>query len=111
MPAVRMSSWLLCLLVVAINAGCQEPLMPTPLVYEDARFSPTYNVPEELRSTTMRVFYATTRKPAGTPEDRRYKNGASDQIHIGEAIVAVGPSDVTWSELSEASVTSTNAEP
>ena len=35
-------------------------LMPTPVVYEDVRFSPCYGVPEALRSTSIvpRDFHA-----------------------------------------------------
>ncbi len=109
MPAHRVSSQLIALLVVAIQTGCQELLMPTPVVYEDVRFSPCSGVPEALRSTSIRVFYATTRTPAGDPGDRGYKNKVGDQIRVGEAIVALGPRGLTWDELSEASVTSKRA--
>ena len=41
MPAHRVSSQLIALLVVAIQTGCQELLMPTPVVYEDKHGIPS----------------------------------------------------------------------
>jgi esterase/lipase superfamily enzyme len=91
------------LAAVAFLAGCQEPLMPTPVIYHDARFNPCDFVPPKLRTTQVPVFYATNRPAGGAMDDRRYSNGVSDDIHFGESTVEFGPRGLTWEQLSEAS--------
>lgn len=92
------------LLMSACASLYVEPLMPTPLVYQLSEKSPLDHIPEDERWNLRKVYYATTRER--DPDLRRivYSNEESEEVSIGMALVAFGGYDLTWSDLSSASV-------
>ena len=87
------------------TGGCQEPLMPTPIVFADPRISATEFTDENHRTTTWPVFYATDRSGRGDMDDRRYSNGIATDPAMGVATVRFNPRTLTWDQLAEASNT------
>ncbi|MGA9032499.1 MAG: alpha/beta hydrolase [Sulfuricaulis sp.] len=98
----RTAACLLMLLVFAGTAGCasvQPHMIPTPAVFRDARLDMTVNLPSELRSTEVPVFYATTRAPVDPGKPGHYRNAAGDGVMLGVASVRLGPPGWQWEDL------------
>lgn len=92
----------LLLFVFAGVAGCaasQPHMIPTPVVFRDARLDMTVNLPPELRSTQVPVFYATTRAPVDSGKPGHYRNAAGDGVMLGVASVRLGPPGWQWDDL------------
>ena len=90
----------LALLVLAGCASLPEPhVMPTPAVLKDPRLDFAKNLPAELRSTRLPVFYATTRAPAKPDEPGHYVDDRGDRVRFGVAHVRLGEPGWTWDEL------------
>ena len=97
----RSAAYLL-LLVFAGMAGCaasQPHMIPTPVVFRDARLDMTVNLPSELRSTEVPVFYATTRAPVDSGKPGHYRNAAGNGVMLGVASVRLGPPGWQWDDL------------
>jgi esterase/lipase superfamily enzyme len=80
-------------------AGCAsvEPhLAPTPAVLKDPRLDFVRNLPPDLRSARLPVFYATTRARS---EENHYGNADGDGVTFGVARVRLGPPGIGWDEL------------
>jgi esterase/lipase superfamily enzyme len=90
-------------MLVFLAGGCRQMMMPTPVIYHDDRLDPFFDTPEDERSTTVEVFYATDRQPLGSNDEPRYTNGISTPVGIGLAKVRLGGEKLTWQELKEAS--------
>ena len=73
------------LLFLLVGCSTSKPLMPSPVVYHDGRVDYASAVDEDLRTTTVEVFYATNRGATGTVDDRSYNNDMVDQLHLGMA--------------------------
>jgi esterase/lipase superfamily enzyme len=93
------------LTLVALLAGCQWTMMPTPVVYWGGEVDPFVRMPVENRTSTVKVFYVTDRKASGPMDDRRYGNGRGDALRLGEATVRLGAKDLNWDERRTASTT------
>jgi esterase/lipase superfamily enzyme len=87
-------------MVLAVLGGCAWTLMPTPVVFWGDEIDPFGWMPQEERTTTVKIFYATDRKAAGDVDDRRYTNGRGKALRLGEATVRIGGKHLTWDELS-----------
>jgi esterase/lipase superfamily enzyme len=74
-------------------------MIPTPVVFRDTRLDMTVNLPSELRSTEVPVFYATTRAPADPGKPGHYRNAAGDGVMLGVASVRLGPPGWQWDDL------------
>jgi esterase/lipase superfamily enzyme len=85
--------------VLAVLAGCQWEMMPTPVVFWGDEIDPFVWMPDEDQATTVKVFYVTDRKAAGKMHDRRYTNGRDDAVRLGEATVRFGGKHMSWDEL------------
>ena len=88
------------LAVAALVAGCAavEPhLSPTPAIFKDSRldFAPT--LAQELRTTRLPVFFATTR--AATTGAGHFANQTADGVTLGVATVRLGEPGWTWDDL------------
>jgi esterase/lipase superfamily enzyme len=97
----RAAAYLL-LLVFAATAGCttyQPHMIPTPVVFRDARLDMTARLPSELRSTEVPVFYATTRAPVEPGKPGHYRNAAGEGVMLGVASVRLGPPGWQWEDL------------
>ena len=96
--------------LLALLAGCAtvEPhLMPTPVVFKDERLNFLPQLPAELRSTRLSVFYATTRAPAPAGAPGHYVNDPGDGIRLGAAGVRLGAPGWTWQDLVDSDRTNT----
>ena len=97
----RVAAWLL-LFVFAGAAGCasvQPHMIPTPVVFRDARLDMTTDLPSELRTTQVPVFYATTRAAVEPGKPGHYRNAAGDGVVLGVASVRLGPPGWKWDDL------------
>jgi esterase/lipase superfamily enzyme len=91
----------LCLLL----AGCSSArlMMPTPNVYVDSKTDPYLDLPDELKSNEVELFYITDRLPEQDGEaGLSYGYGRSHSLALGTAVVDLGV-DMTWDELLQAS--------
>ena len=89
----------LFIVLVTLAAGCAvEPhLAPTPAILKDPRLDFERHLPEELRTTRLPVFFATTRQATARPE--HFGNTAAEGVTLGVARVRLGEPDWTWREL------------
>jgi esterase/lipase superfamily enzyme len=88
------------------TGGCSSkgvPLMPTPVIYHNARLNVFDSVPPDKRGNTLDCFYATQRGPSGPADDRKYNNDMTDDLHVGWSTVQFGGDSMTWPQLVEAS--------
>jgi esterase/lipase superfamily enzyme len=80
-------------------------MMPTPKVHLDESRDYYTDLDPALKSTEVRLFYVTDRRPEEDEEGRlRYGYGRSVSMGFGSVIVDLGV-DVKWDELVEASRT------
>ncbi|MHC4991355.1 MAG: alpha/beta hydrolase, partial [Planctomycetota bacterium] len=101
------------LLVILAAGGCAspQPLMPTPVVFYDARVDPFDDLAADEQTTVVEVFYATDRTFVGPPEDREYTNGMRDRLRLGQARMRLGEETSEWEDLHEVSVSKKRDEP
>ncbi len=90
-------------LLAGMAAGCSDQLIPTPVVYHDRHIDLDVLTDDDKQRTTVDVFYVTDRVAQGPMDDRRYTNGRTDMLKLGEATVRFGDDRLTWEQLSEAS--------
>lgn len=102
---MRLHRYAICLIVVIVLApcGCHTPKMPSPVVFHDGRVDPCARIPESERTTTVQLFYATSRRATGTPSDPSYSNDMSNDLRVGVATVQLGREGTTWEQLCAAS--------
>jgi esterase/lipase superfamily enzyme len=88
-------------------AGCaSEPhLVPTPVVFKDPRLAFAPALPKELRTTSVPVFFATTR--AKSDDTDHYSNSDGGGVTFGVATVRLGGPSASWDELVASHQTST----
>jgi esterase/lipase superfamily enzyme len=95
----RLASTLLALaLLVASCATVEHHIVPTPAVFKDPRLDFASQMPEPLRTTTVPVFYATTRAKT-TDDDGHYANSDGGGVAFGVANVRLGEPGATWQSL------------
>jgi esterase/lipase superfamily enzyme len=98
-------SLLPAVLVLAALGGCQTKLMPTPNLYVYADENPWAELPPELKSTTVDLFYYTDREPIEHKDGSiEYGYGRSWSLAYGSVKVEIGK-NATWEELVAASRT------
>lgn len=81
--------------------GCgvtPETLMVTPVIYQDGGLDPFNHLADEHRTTTVPVFYATTRQQVFDGETMRYGNRLTESLQLGEAHVQFGDR-MRWDDL------------
>ena len=88
------------MVVLAALAGCAtvEPhLAPAPAIYKDSRLEFAKVLPQELHTTRLPVFFATTRATASGPE--HFANAPAEGVTLGVAEVRLGEPGWTWDDL------------
>lgn len=82
--------------------------MPTPVLFNAGGADPFASVAPADRSTSVEVFIATNRKPAGKPDPRRaataFTGALSRSLRLGAVNVSMGGPDMDWSQLCEQSL-------
>ena len=91
---------MMCLLV---GCGTKVTLMPTPVLYQDGRVDLYKDLPADLQTSNLDVFYATDRSPKGAADNREYSNGVEQQLRLGKATVQFGENE-NWDDLVKTSV-------
>ncbi len=101
-PVLRL---MLFLAAIAVLAGCQRNLIPTPNLYAGTEINPFAEVPDELATTTVDLLYVTDRKPEDTTAgDVKYGYGRSLSMAFGSCTVEIGR-NMSWADLVAASRT------
>ena len=85
--------------------------MQTPILYVDSSIDPFAHLPEELKDTRSKIFFATTRKPARSGTHPPYSNRTSDTMHMGTATVKMGDQEVDWQSLRSSSLSAHRSKP
>ncbi|WP_217175538.1 alpha/beta hydrolase [Coraliomargarita akajimensis] len=97
----------LALILMCLLSGCKsnkvQPLMPTPLIYQQSDFGPIDDIPEEEHFNLRSVFYVTNRERENNLRRIVYGNDESEQVTVGLALIGFGDYDLTWSDLSNQS--------
>lgn len=107
---------LIFLLVTSLlAAGCAAPqsydLMQTPILYVDSSIDPFAHLPDELKNTRSKIFFATTREPARPGAHPPYSNRTSETLRLGTATVKMGDQEVDWQFLRKSSLSAHRGEP
>jgi esterase/lipase superfamily enzyme len=89
--------------VACALAGCHSAKMPSPIVFRDGRVDPCARIAEADRTKEVQLFYATSRRPKGSPSRPSYSNDVSQTLRLGVATVQLGGDDMTWEQLCAAS--------
>ena len=92
--------------VLSLLTACSvkvEPLMPTPIIYEQSEVGPLDHIPEEDRWNLRRVYFATTRQRSSNFQRIDYTNNESDEVSVGMAMIGFGGHQMTWDALNTAS--------
>jgi esterase/lipase superfamily enzyme len=80
-----------------------QPLMPTPVIYEVYDVGPLDHIPEGERWNLRTVYYATTRAREPSRQRIDYSNDVDTEINVGLAGIGFGERDMSWSDLNQAS--------
>lgn len=94
---VRLASTLLCLAVVLTGCASDPHIIPTPAVFKDPRLDFEAQIPKDLRTTTLPVFFATTR--ANSNDAEHYANADGGGVTFGVATVRLGEPGGSWNDL------------
>lgn len=93
---------LLMLLFIATGmTGCSggRQLMPTPTLYLQPAADPFAAVPAELRTTSVKLLYATDRVPEVSKKNEfGYGFGRSPSMAFGDCVVSIGE-NISWDDL------------
>jgi esterase/lipase superfamily enzyme len=104
-----MNSPLAPLLLLAALAGCAATphMIPTPAVFKHPSLDLAPQLPVELRSTEVPVFYVTTRAPVAPGAPGHYRDAPGDGARLGVAQVRLGEPGWTWDQLLASDATDT----
>jgi len=97
--------------VVGCATTIKPYMAPTPVVFKLERVDLVSQLPAELRTTRVPVFYATTRTPSEAGETGHYRNAHDGQLRLGVAHVALGEPGWGWADLLASDRTSTAQNP
>ena len=100
---LQYSLTLVGLLVISACSVYNEPLMPTPILYEVNSFGPLDRVPVDEQWNLRRVYFATTRTRDSNLQKIDYSNTESDKVSIGMCLVGFGNDNMSWEDLSQLS--------
>jgi esterase/lipase superfamily enzyme len=97
------------LLLLAGLCGCAATphMIPAPAAFKHPSLDLVSQLPAELRSTEVPVFYATTRAPAGPGEPGHYRDEPGEGVRLGVAHVRLGEPGWGWNELIASDATDT----
>lgn len=83
-----------------ILSGCATPdsypLMPAPIVYQNAVINPFAHLSDMEKTTRLPIFYATTREPDPSSITFPYSNIPSDTLRLGQVLMRFGDEDKNW---------------
>jgi len=105
----RLASTLLAFAWLVTGCATDPHIIPTPAVFKDPRLDFEAQIPNELRTTTLPVFFATTRAPSNDAE--HYANADGGGVTFGVATVRLGAAGGSWADLMASNQTSNVAHP
>ncbi len=113
MKRITLAALLATLASALLGCATAHPhLMATPFIYSDERLDFLKDYPAELRTTTVPVFYATTRHPVPAGKPGFYGNKPSmDGVQLGVADVVLGNPGWTFDDLIASDRTSSTDKP
>lgn len=86
-------------LLSACNSQPPVRLMPPPEAFVKSDTN-LFDVNKNLeRSGEIQLFYATNRKPVGSPDNQEYSRTPTDTLHLGVADLSIGGGEITWEAL------------
>jgi esterase/lipase superfamily enzyme len=74
-------------------------MIPTPAAFKHPDLDLRTRLPDELRTTQVPVFYATTRAPVNADESGHYRDAPGEGVMLGVASVRLGPPGWQWDDL------------
>ncbi len=84
-------------------SGCAAPdsvpLMPAPIVYQNAVVNPFAHLSDEEKTVYLPIFYATTREFDPSSDTTPYNNVPSDTLRFGQVLIRFGDQDQNWKDL------------
>lgn len=93
----RLASTLFAIALLGSGCATDPHIIPTPAVFKDPRLDFEAQIPKDLRTTTLPVFFATTRAPSNDAE--HYANADGGGVTFGVATVRLGAAGGSWSDL------------
>jgi esterase/lipase superfamily enzyme len=98
LPVGRSSvPWIALAALVTACATVEPHLAPAPAIFKDPRLAFARTLPQELQTTRLPLFFATTRASTNGPE--HFGNRAGEGVTLGVAHVRLGDPGWTWEEL------------
>lgn len=94
---------LFCVGILGCVSRAPMSLMPTPILYKDARINPFAHLQAGLADPAINVFYCTLRAPSATA-GQYYGNQFSSQLHLGKAQIVIAGPDLNWSQVQSMSL-------
>lgn len=89
---------------VLIGCASKPTLVRSPTLYVESQDDPFADTPAELRTTSVRLLYATDREAQLWKDDSfGYGPLRSQRVAYGRCTVSMGDADLTWEELAQAS--------
>ena len=96
-----------CLLTILTLSGCAAPdsypLMPAPVVYQNSTIDPFAHLSDAEKTTSMPIFFATTREPQASSTAAPYGNTPGDKLRLGQVMMRLGDESMDWEDLYRAS--------
>ncbi len=88
---------------VSVLSGCAAPdsypLMPVPVVYQNSILDPCSHLNDSEKTTSMPIFFATTREPQTSSTTAPYGDTPGDTLRLGEVVVRFGDRSMDWDDL------------
>lgn len=76
-------------------------LMPPPLLFQGQRDAVTGRIEDLGEGSRLSVFYATSRLPVGSRDNRLYTVAPDTRLHLGTADLRIGSDEATLTDLIE----------
>ena len=80
-----------------------QPLMPTPIIFDVYGAGPLDHVPNGQRWNMRTVYFATTREREQTRQRIDYSNDVDTKVNVGVAAIGFGDRDMSWADLNRVS--------
>jgi len=100
---MKHAGFLLLGIVCLCGCGISVPLKPMPVIYGPGKLNLCSMIPEERRTTSVPIYYATDRKSHGPADNCEYGNDIDSSLHFGVSTIKLGDKKTTWNDICKAS--------